>query len=304
MKMRVKTKILSIVLTTIFVFLFVSCADSEAIKAGNASDSKEADCIINGKKLYFVSDEEKQQWIEPLTKLIANEKSIPIVDEDSIMGYLPPDSDSPSIEKFHECGLLDVTGDGIPELLVRPWGWFGSSGTTGYYIYDIYTGQMLGQIEGGNGGTWCAYYCMETDKILFVNQYWLRGGWAYRERFLSAIEYSEEKGYIDRVYLYASYVIDGETQNIIDEDPDDGIYQAEWIETYPETHYRIFGQEVYLDDYYDCIDRFNEQYVRIPETKLVIISWNDYSDEERAESARRMAEALVSSGQAFIKTGK
>ena len=94
----------------------------------------------------------------------------------------------------------------------------------------------------------------------------------------------------------------GEKTNIADEDPDDIFYTATWLENYPNTTYGVNNQAVYLDDYYAEYDWFVQNCIRIPETELLLFSWDDVSDDEDdyITKGEKMAHALISSSQQFI----
>lgn len=193
--------------------------------------------------------------------------------------------------------------DGVPELLVHPFGYFGSSGTATYFVYNIYSGQKLGEIDGGNGQSWCLYYNTEYDSVDLIGQYWLRGGWAWRDRYITEVYYDESiMECFEAQQFRTSHEITGEQTDIVDEDPDDMFYTATWVESYPSTTYYVNRQEVYLDDYYAEYNHFIKTCIRIPETELILISWDNVSDDEDdyATKGAKMAEALVTSEQEFI----
>ena len=74
--------------------------------------------IIKGKEIVFVDDELKKEWKEPLAKLLSN-VLVPYGEHGEIMGYeAAVDPNAPTIPGSLECGLLDITRDGIPGLSV------------------------------------------------------------------------------------------------------------------------------------------------------------------------------------------
>ncbi|MBQ8432372.1 MAG: hypothetical protein IJX28_05765 [Clostridia bacterium] len=263
-------------------------------KNGTSSDAAPSPeyCVIQGQTISFLTDEKKESLRAPLEKLLANQE-IEVYSEDArgeLLGFQVPDPLAPSIPPGYRCGLLDITGDGIPELLVHPRGYYGSSGTSTYFIYDIPTGKKIGSIDGGNDESWCTYYNVTTGECAMVGQYWLRFGWASRMRFLGFVEYNAESGlYYDGSFLSSQY-------DIAHSDPLTG------EEIYPDTRYFIHGKKVYLDDYYSELDRFTREWIRIPETALQLIDWDDVcsSEEEQTIRAAKMAEALLGSTQEFV----
>lgn len=300
-------KIISILLLSAFLLTIIGCSSKDK----NGDDSGEAvtpqaylaDCTVNGRDFFFVDYAAKTEWKAPLTKLLSN-ILVPYGEHGEILGYEATiDSNAPTIPQCYRCGLLDVTMDGVPELLVHPFGYFGSSGTATYFVYNIYSGQKLGEIDSGNSQSLCFYYDTENERLDLIGQYWLRGGWPWRGRYITKFSYDEaimECYCIE--YLHTEHDIDGEKTDIVDEDPNDMFYTATWVETYPNTKYYVYSSEVYLDDYYAEYDKFVRNYIRIPETELVLFDWDEVSDEEDSYAVKgeKMAEALITSTQEFI----
>lgn len=304
-------RLIAIVLIGIILITIVSCKskDDQASNYVNNENANiaDADCIINGQEIYFVSDESKKEWKKPLAKLLSN-VLVPYGEHGEIMGYEAAiDPNAPVIPQNYECGLLDITGDGTPELLVHPFGYHGSSGTATYFVYNIYSGQKLGEIDGGNDQSWCFFYNTEYGDLDLVGQYWLRGGWPWRGRYITKVFYDESVMECYEVsYLHTEHDINGEKTDIVDEDPNDGVYTATWVETYPNTTYYVYSNEVYLDDYYAEYNNFLMTCIRIPETELVLIDWDDVAEDgdDYAIRGEKMAQALISSNQRFIDFNK
>ena len=301
-------KLLSLVMVSILLLLSAGCnsKNEDATADSNCENvnTAVADCIINGREFYFVSDEVKKEWKESLAKLLSN-VLIPYGEHGDILGYeATVDPKAPVIPQCYECGLLDITMDGVPELLVHPFGYFGSSGTATYFVYNIYSGQKLGEIDGGNGQSWCFYYNTEFESVDLIGQYWLRGGWDWRDRYITGVWYDEANmKCFETQHFRTTHEITGEQTDIVDEDPDDMFYTATWVESYPNTTYYVGHQEAYLDDYYAEYNEFIMTHIRIPETELILFSWDDVSTDEDdyASKGKKMAEALISSDQEFIK---
>ena len=301
-----RIKLIALILLSMVILSFVGCTQKENDIDSDSDINARAsvpNCKINGREFYFVSDEVKQEWKEPLAKLLSN-VLIPYGEHGEILGYEATiDPKAPVIPQCYECGLLDITMDGVPELLVHPFGYFGSSGTATYFVYNIYSGQKLGEIDGGNGQSWCLYYNTEYDSVDLIGQYWLRGGWAWRDRYITEVYYDESiMECFEAQQFRTSHEITGEQTDIVDEDPDDMFYTATWSESYPSTTYYVNRQEVYLDDYYAEYNHFVKTCIRIPETELILISWDDVSGDEDDYTTKgaKMAEALVTSEQEFI----
>ncbi len=253
-------------------------------------------CVINGRMINFVPEEELKTLEKPLVKLLANERRM--IGERSGGNSYCPDPDSPSVPQSYSCALLDVTGDGVPELLVHPYGYFGSSGTSSYEIYDVYSGEYLGILDDGMGIPWCAYYNVKKDNYYLIGQYYLRGGWPYRYRTFVELALDSEEGFYDCSFASSSHDI----EMIHHEEMDSEGIQY-WEEIYPNTEYYTRDNSDSLDDYFRTIYDFNRNYIRIPETELKLIDWDDVceSDEDLTVRAEKMAKALVTSCQRIIK---
>ena len=252
---------------------------------------------VDGKTFHFLADEELEVLREPLERLLSNENCVIYADTvyGEIIGYKPHDPTAPYIPQGYRCGLYDATGDGIPELLVHPNGYYGSSGTVTYFVYDIATGAELGSMDGGNSESWCVYYATESDELVSVGSYWRRGGWSDRYRVMTLLHYdSGENTCYEKLYLYAHLGI-GHAVNA------EGSVE-DWVEEYPYASYSVRGKDAYLDDYYAELDWFTAHCIRIPETELSMIDWDSVcSDEDdRFTRAAKMAEALLSSDQKFV----
>ena len=208
-----KNTLVKIFIVTILAFCLSLSGCKNETGFSEASDIKENYCRINGKDVYFVSSEEKQEWREPLSKLLSN-VWLAYGEHVEILGYeASVDPHAPVIPQNYECGLLDVTRDEISELLVHPSGYHGSSRIATYFVCNIYNGQQMGEIDGGNAQSWSYYYYTETDDFTLVGQYWLRGGLEQRDRYITTVLYDETtlKCY-EPAYLHTFHQISGEKQ--------------------------------------------------------------------------------------------
>lgn len=300
--MRKIYRMILIIVSSVIVITSSGCANKQREKE-DADYKVTGYCVINGKTMYFLADEEKERLREPLIKLLSNETHEVYADtfRGEIIGYEPYDPNEPTVPAGSACGLYDVTGDGMPELLIHPNGYYGSSGTVTYFAYDVFSGDYIGSIDGGMSESWCVYYFTETDELCSVGSYWRRGGWSERYRIMTFLKYEEDSNTCsEELYLYAHFSIDGESINT-GEVGADGTYVGKWVESYPYARYSVRGVDVYLDDYYGEIDWFNINCVRIPETELQMISWWDVcSDDDRFVRAEQMVDALLSTSQEFI----
>lgn len=253
-------------------------------------------CVINGRMINFVPVEELKRIEKPLAKLLANEWRM-IGERSGGDNIYCPDPDSPSVPQSYSCALMDVTGDGVPELLLHPFGYFGSSGTASYKIYDVYSGEYLGMIDDGMGIPWCSYYNVKEDNYYIIGQYYLRGGWPYRHRTFVELAHDSDEGFYDCSFASSSHDID----MIHHEEMDSGDVEY-WEEIYPNTDYYTRDDSDSIDDYFWTIYDFNQNFIRIPETELKQIDWDDVcdDDDDLGVRAEKMARALVTSCQRII----
>ena len=294
-------RIIAIFMSFLLFVFHIGCAGEQKDKSD--SYTRTDGCTVNGRTMYFLSDEDKKLLRKPLKRALSNETH-EIYDDTAIgelIGYEPYDKNEPTVAAGYSCGLYDVTGDGMPELLVHPHGYHGSSGTVTYYVYDIFSNNKIGEIDGGNAESWCVYYFTETDELRSVGSYWRRGGYPERYRVMTLLDYDEESNTCgEELYLYAHFSIEGRIVDVKDDDGD--TFVGEWVESYPYASYKVRGKGATLDEYYYEMDWFNSNCVRIPETELQMIRWWDVSsdDDDRFERAEKMVDALLSTDQKFI----
>ena len=250
-------------------------------------------CVINGRMINFVSWDEISKLEASIAKLLSNEL-YPYGEGGDIYGYTCPDPDSPSVPESYSCGLMDVSGDGVPELLLHPYGYFGSSGTASYKIYDVYSGEYLGIIDDGIGIPWCTYYNIEEDNYSIVCQYYLRGGWPYRHYTHTELAYIKGE-YCSRSFASSKHDIE------VEQETDEDGHEC-WNEIYPNTRYYSDKYSDSLDGYNNSLFDFEQNYIRIPETELILIGWDEVCeyDEDQSVRAAKMARALVTSCQRIV----
>ena len=249
----------------------------------------------------FVSPEKKAEWLEPLTRLLDNRK-VPFYNaEEDLIDYEILYPDRPCIEYGHQLGLFDVDADGTPELLVDLGG--GSAGNAFYAVYDIYTGAKLGHLDGGHSQSWHTYFNKKSGKYESFGQFEWRIGWSGQTRFLHQAVITDTYASPDeRIYshevLSAYYQIDvtkgeGDTS---------GSYVESGTEFYPGVSFRVDGSRASLRAYFDRVDEFAANYVRISETGLCLLYWSEVTDEDDdvATCAAKMAAALLATEQEFV----
>lgn len=277
--MKKYVKLICALLAALECLLIVACSKGET-----KGDAIERGVYrINGENLYFAPTEEIEALREPLVSLLSNRSEI-VYRDDGGYDEVIPDPSKSSVTHCYACGLFDVTADGIPELLIHPFGYEGSSGAVDYYVYDIKTGEKITEISSGRGSL-CLYFDTERNMLTMVENSMTQGGNYSKYTNFTISTFDSEKGrYATELSLFARYELDAPTQ-----------YQN-------TVEYEINGSPAAWNDYDALYDNFYMNYVRIPETELNLIYWSDVSSSEDSlgVSAEKMAEALLSSGQKFI----
>ena len=254
-------------------FTFFSCAGEE----------QSPYVRVGGENIYFADAKKAETWRAPLEKLLSNVLVMTYVEGKRGPQYVAPDPDSPAIEDGWHFGLFDVTFDGVPELLVDLGG--GSAGNACYNVYDIFTGEMIGDLNGGFDGAWCVYYNVNEKEFAVFGDYIWRMGWDGRMHFFNKLTY-DGKSFCEEEYFYEFFTLD--------------------IHGYClGVSYRINGKEDFADNYLYEKDAFERSYVRIHETGLKLFSWEDVcdEDEDRHVKGKKMTDALLGSGQRFVIYG-
>ena len=272
--------------------------------------------VVDGKEFFVIDEKAKKEWKEPIAKLLANVR-VPYGGKDGIDEYKASvDSKAPVVPQNYKCGLLDVTRDGIPELLVHPFGYFGSSGTETYYAYNFYSGQKIGEINSSSNGSWCFYYDTQSNKIELYGQYWLRDGAFGEDFFLRKLQYFDidMEFYIHKC-LHARYDLwvnigfeEGTDMSEFiarikyQKPPTNPLYDDAEIGECEEITYYIGDKKVSFDEYYAECDEFVTNKIKIPQTELIMIDWDDVSDDDDdyVTKGKKMAEALINTEQKFI----
>ena len=251
-----------------------------------------ADSIICGREIFFVDDKNKEEWREPLEALLSN-VLVPYGEGGEILGYKAMvDPDAPAVYDYYACGLFDLTGDGVPELLVCPIGDTSMSGASSYYVYDIYSGEELGYV----GSNLAYYYSIVDDSLKIEKQDRLRGGFYWLGSYVYDVRYDEQTGKYGEIRrLYESHSLD-----MVEIEREDG--SREWVEIYTDSAYYVYDDQVSLDEYIRAQDEFFNNYIRISETDFVSVVADQVCDrgDNNFVKAAKMADALISSGQEFI----
>lgn len=256
----------------------------------------------------FISDEEKESWRPALVSLLNNKKTEIYQKGGDLVGYSYLYPDRPCIENGYYISLFDINVDGTPELLVNVGG--GSAGNALYIVYDIMTGERIGTLDGGYYNSWCIYLNQNSGNYEAIGQFEWRCGWTGKDRFVNKATLTSTVDDSDGCYLHevcwmhAYYAIDSIKTPLAEQETDqDGYYLASWEEIYTGVHFDLYGDRATIEDYFDAQDEFEQSYVRIAETGIRLIDWDDVTSKEDdvATKAEKMADALLSSDQKFLK---
>lgn len=255
----------------------------------------------------FVSDQQKNEWKSALVSLLNNEKTPVYEKGEGVEGYSYLYPDRPCIEPGYQLALFDVNTDGTPELLVNVGG--GSAGNAFYYVYDLMSGKEIGTLNGGFDHSWCIYFNRTTGRFVSIGQFEWRSGWRGKVRLVNQATITNTMAGNSH-YLYeenllcAYYEIDAASVELTDEEQETNpAVQDNWEEIYTDVRFWVNEDRAAIEAYFKAQDRFTENYIRIAQTGIQLIDWHDVvnDDDSIAVKAEKMADALLSSGQKFVK---
>ncbi len=272
------------------IFAFILCFFVLLGLFACGKTDKSEHCRINGTTFNFLSDKEMEKLREPLEKLILEALAIePVTDDFYDYVKLFP-ANSPTVIPGVQYGLLDVNFDGVPELVVEPYGYNGSSGAATYCVFDIFSGKNIGEINSGQDD-WCVYFETGTNALVIIGEYITRGGWTDHSYSCVMIESDAETGGFSKRYLLKSHhsYIGGA------EDSDEN-------ENWSSVYY-VDGEKTGPELYLHVSQALKKSYARIPETMLTFVSDEYFYDLDisKEEHAEYIVDALLSTGQEFIK---
>lgn len=234
--------------------------------------------IFDDMTLTFVSAEEKETWREPLERLLDNARKFAGEDYE-----IKTHEDLPIIVKGYDCGLLDVNFDGTPEVIINCGG--GTAGNAYYEIYDLYTGKVMGNFDGGMDESWQIFYSTESATFCYLGEYRWREGADTDHSFLSTIGYNTER----QEYETRELLCKTQVTFIRTDDP-------------PVWYYYQSGNKLSGQDYYQAYNDYRRQYLLVEGTGFTLISWGDLEAEGDTQEmlSEKMADALLSTDQKFL----
>lgn len=216
-------------------------------------------------------------------------------------------TDRPCIEKGYQLALFDINIDGTPELLVNAGG--GSAGNAFFYVYDLMSGEEIGTLNGGYDNSWCIYSNRSTGQLKSIVQFEWRSGWEGKIRLVNKATITNTMvGSSNYLYeenlLCAYYEIDAASAELTEEDEKmEPAIQSAWEEITSGARFWVNENRATIEAYFKAQDRFTENYIRIVETGMQLVDWDDVvnGDEDIATQIEKMADALLSSSQKYVK---
>ena len=216
------------------------------------------------------------------------------------MGYAPPRPDEPSITMGVSLGLFDVTLDGFPELFVDLGG--GSAGNAYYYVYDIITGEMLGDVHGGVATSPAIYLNLKTGEYEVIERYTYRGGATAISESIGMLIFDDETNNIREKNLFCSFYV----YDWIFLTDENGNFEGSDLEI-SEVGFFVDDESSDHEDYHYFLNYFESTHSLIPNTSMRRVSsydFREYSDSPQIK-AEKIANALVyESEQKFVKMDK
>ena len=281
----------------IFVCLITMCITLGACREDEQGEPQDTEIYNHYEVDVYVSDSEKEEWYNAIVKLISNQEESYGTPADGIIGYKAPRPNDPSIAAGCDMGLFDVNLDGVPELLLNLGG--GSAGNYYFYIYDIFSGMMLGTLNGGGSEAWAVYYDIPNNQYITIGRYDWRVGDSGSRHFVKTIVFDEEEQkYYEKSLFSSSYEYD--KKQLVDEN---GNFSGIDLEI-ADVSFGVNGAFAEFQSYHYDMTDFYQNHSLVPHTGIKLYYWSDVSDKDDSyqERAEKMAQMLLyGSGQKFVK---
>ena len=282
-------RLISVFFICLMIFSLTACKKTP--KA-----SKEKNSYPSENDTMYVTDSQKAEWYAPLVKLISNQEEAYGNPADVILGYKPPPPDEPSIASGYRMGLFDVDLNGVPELMLDLGG--GSAGNSYYYVYDIFSGERIGVVNGGGNEAWALYYDVKNEYYKNIGRYDWRVGDSGSVHYITTVCYNEEeKGYCEKYLFCSSYAYD--KKQMLDENGEPNGMDLELA----DVSFSVDGEPEDFQEYHYALTEFYQEHSLVPHTGIKLFTWRDVSDNTDTYQARaeKMANRLLySSGQKFL----
>ena len=238
-------------------------------------------------EIEYISDGEKEEWREPLERLLEKFQPYGYVVE------LDPDSEIPE-ERYEYVvsgsgvALFDLDFDGTPEVL-EFYDSMTGSGIPYYLVYDLMSGERIGSLSHNN---WQVFFNNRSGEFEAIcNSIHNMGAFLFSAQTLKAVKVDNE--FLDETL----FMIGTEIKADIDFDWNDP--EA----TRPFADFFVNGDECDANSYYADYYEFIDSHYALPQTSVTVFSWNATSseDEDMSARAKKMTDALLSSSQLFVK---
>lgn len=277
-------------LSGVIAFLMTLCILLSG--CNTAQDTDDAGYSVPDVKYEYLSEERLDSVKKSLVKLLENICPHDILGNENVK---PPYPDRPFIYEGHAYALFDVTGDGVPELLVHQWGFYGSGDYEYYDVYDIESGKNIGGLDGGEDTNFCLYYDNASKSFKTVARFYTRDGDKCRYRSVVTVEYDAEKG---KYYTAEKFKITEE-----DVLGTDSLGNIDIVSR--NVKFCVEGKEVGMIDYFDEYSAFTLGLTKVPDTEIVFVRNSVTSDtDSNLTKAQKLADALFSTGQRYIVAGQ
>ena len=207
-----------------------------------------------------------------LIGLLENEER-PYYEEEAYAGARAPDPDKPSIPEALHFALADLTLDGQDELLVAMAGYSGSSMNATYAVYDVMTGERLGELVGSISQGLYEARIKETGEKVWIAVMHLQMGVAHQYFYTTEIRFAQDTGsgsFIQTPLFHTEEFVQ---------------------ETDTLRKYYVGENEVEKSAYERAVAEFESTYEEIPGTRVVYVDPVRNGDPE--ENALTVAEKLL-----------
>lgn len=246
----------------------------------------------------FATDADKEQWYSALVRLLANQQEFEGAISNDDFQPLSLNENAPTIPWCLSVGVLDITGDFVPEVFLNMGG--GSSGNNYFEVYSLFTGKHIASISGGGGNdSWAIYYDMENEQYTPIGRYDWRIGDSGSQHFINTTAYDKNDDmYYESPLFYAEY--DYERIPCFDENGNPDGYDLQLS----KMTFHVNGEPSGSSGYNYDLTQFYQTHSLVPHTGLTLFYWGDVTapGDSKQECAEKMAHKLLfESGQKFVK---
>ena len=267
-------RIFAMLILICIMLSFSSCIKTKAPSDGETTAGEEESSPFD-----LVSVPEKNAWRDNIIARLTEKREV-------IFSSLSP------AERNMGVSLIDVDLDGMPELALAFPG--GSAGNTLFTLFDIVSGEEIGSYNAAYYGDkplgeLALYLDTELNKYLYVGKAVFRNGSDTSSCLTYTVAYDGEgKEYTQKIIFLEEYEY-SEGSNSDSEKPVSSVLHT------------VNGIRVSHEKYLYETAVFMQKTVKIPDSDVVYIEWNDIEGDTEEEKISAMADALINSTQAFVK---